>query len=217
MKTKSTPKYLKFMAAVLLPDFPRRAGKRFPGLICLLILVNLFAINPSIAQIIGGLAPVNPPAGGFRIEGDLQADTPNAGEGDWVQCAGGTCSGTHILSSTGAPLDSSTTFHLTDLYNNQLDNIFSKGKVNTNPTDTVNYKWTQSKAVGKCDMNNALIHFTTGTDGHIWVIFSADRLENTGSSYMDFEFLQNTLVKNANGTFSSQGPNGGRTPSMISS
>ena len=56
-----------------------------------------------------------------------------------------------------------------------------------------------------------LFHVTTDADGHTWVIVAADRLSTSGDSYIDFEFLQNPLTRNSNGTFSSAGLNGGRT------
>src|SRR5258706_2963806 len=40
---------------------------------------------------------------------------------------------------------------------------------------------------------------------------AADRLFTKGDAYIDFEFLQNTLTINPGGTFTSLGPDGGRT------
>src|SRR5439155_19580625 len=61
------------------------------------------------------------------------------------------------------------------------------------------------------DINNALLHVAVDTNGHSWVIVAADRLSTSGDSYIDFEFLQNSLVRTNNGKFVSAGPNGGRT------
>jgi len=47
--------------------------------------------------------------------------------------------------------------------------------------------------------------------GHTWTIVAADRASTSGDSYIDFEFLQNTLIKTNGGQFISSGPNGGRT------
>jgi len=47
------------------------------------------------------------------------------------------------------------------------------------------------------------------------VVVAADRASTSGDSYIDFEFLQNPLVAKTNGTFSSTGPNGGRTVNDI--
>src|SRR2546422_1561593 len=40
---------------------------------------------------------------------------------------------------------------------------------------------------------------------------AADRLSTSGDSYIDFEFLQNTLTRTNSGGFVSAGPHGGRT------
>ena len=49
----------------------------------------------------------------------------------------------------------------------------------------------------------------------MWAILAADRLSTAGDSYIDFELLQNLLTLNANGTFTSAGPNGGRTTNDV--
>ena len=51
--------------------------------------------------------------------------------------------------------------------------------------------------------------FDLGT--HTWVVIAADRFSTSGDSYIDFEFLQNTLTRTNNGLFVSTGPDGGRT------
>src|ERR1041384_1629176 len=48
-----------------------------------------------------GIAPVLVPAGGFAIDGDLLANTPNLGSGDWLPGTNGTGG---VLDATGAPL-----------------------------------------------------------------------------------------------------------------
>src|SRR5207248_4465295 len=60
-----------------------------------------------------GVAPVNPPTGGFAIDGDLLSNTPTspspwaANQGDWYMGTGGSC----VLNNnaTGTPVDSATT------------------------------------------------------------------------------------------------------------
>jgi hypothetical protein len=74
-------------------------------------------------------------------------------------------------------------------------------------TWTVVYK----KTVGKGDMNNAFIHFSRDVNGDLWIMMASDRLETNGTSYIDFELLQNQLVINPDNTFSSSGLDGGRT------
>src|SRR5439155_4361932 len=67
------------------------------------------------------------------------------------------------------------------------------------------------KPSSKTDINNVLVHLTTDADGHTWVVVSADRLSTSGDSYIDFEFLQNSLTRSNSGAFVSLGPDGGRT------
>jgi hypothetical protein len=150
-----------------------------------------------------GVAPVTTPTGGFAIDGNVVA---SSGRGDWMS---GTNGGAGVLVGTnGAPLNPATTFHFTDPYNSKSDNIFASGKWMDNPT---NWTWTTSAAQTKGDLNNVLIHVATDTNLHTWLILAGDRAAASGSSYIDFELLQNTMVANTNGTFSSSGPNGGRT------
>ncbi len=153
-----------------------------------------------------GTAPVNPPAGGFAIDGNLLANTPTNGIGDWVTNSG---SGGFVLKANGAVVDTNNTFHIVDLYDDGGDNIFSGGlKVNDNPNL---WTWTSSKPPAKNDINHGLLHITHDTNGHIWAAVAGDRFSENGDSYIDFEFLQNILTVNTNGTFSSAGPNCGRT------
>src|ERR1041385_2739394 len=63
-----------------------------------------------------GTALVTVPTGGFALDGDLQANTPVSGIGDWV--AGSSGSGGFVLNNDGTPVNGTTTFHLTDLFNN---------------------------------------------------------------------------------------------------
>ncbi|MFV7237000.1 hypothetical protein, partial [Flavobacterium sp. ZB4R12] len=159
-------------------------------------------------SITSGIAPVNPPTGGFHIEGNLVANTPTVDKGDWLPGTGG--SGGNVLDASGTPLNTSTTFHLTDLYNSTSDDIFGGGdKVDDNPND---WTWVSSTSNDKTDMNNALIHLTTDASGNVWFVFAADRFSNSGNAYMDFEFLQTAMTKTSGG-FSTSAPatTGGRT------
>ncbi|HXJ76800.1 MAG TPA: hypothetical protein VNM37_28340, partial [Candidatus Dormibacteraeota bacterium] len=109
------------------------------------------------AAALPGLAPVNPPVGGFRIEGDLQANTPTVGQGDWVPGPAG--SGGNVLTSNGVPVNPVLTFHLLDLYNSGTDDNFAGGdKVDDNPST---WAWTRNPVGDKVDINNALLHITT--------------------------------------------------------
>ncbi|MDH7460323.1 T9SS type A sorting domain-containing protein [Chitinophagaceae bacterium 26-R-25] len=160
------------------------------------------------SQGLAQLAPVYPPAGGFRIDGGLKANTPVVGEGDWVPGPAG--SGGFVLSAGGVPVNANTTGLKRDLFNDGNDNIFTNGsKFN----DTIgSLHWFPSSAPNKNDINNAMYHVSKDTsNNNQWIIIGGDRLATNGTSYIDFEFLQNTLVRNANGTFTGGGPAGGRT------
>ena len=71
-------------------------------------------------------------------------------------------------------------------------------------------------------MNNVYVHISkdSQTPAHRWITATADRAVNTGTAYVDFEFLQKTLTKDVNpacankppcGGFTSAGTDGGRT------
>ncbi len=175
----------------------------FKKAIPLLLATLLLYSYQALAQ----LAPVNPPKGGFRIDGGLKANTPTANEGDWVFGPGGT--GDSVLSYAGNPFNAATTGLKRDAYNSAADLIFTSGsKFN----DTVGaLRWFPSSAPNKNDINNAMYHVSKDASNNQWIMIGGDRLFQSGTSYIDFEFLQNTLVRNANGTFTGGGPAGGRT------
>jgi len=175
----------------------------------LLALGNLsaFAATPPPA----GVAPVLAPAGGLAIDGNLITGTPVANVGDWIIRTNVASPGTGgaVLGQNGAPLDVSRTFHLIDPYNANNDSTFTGGHKWFDDPNT--WEWTTGKASSKTDINNVLLHVGQDTDGHVWIAIAADRFSTSGDSYIDFEFLQNRLTKNSNGTFVSAGPHGGRT------
>ena len=150
-----------------------------------------------------GIAPVTVPAGGFSIGGEVVAGPA----GDWM--AGPSHPG--VLNSAGVPLNPGTTFHFLDPYNSGNDNVFSSAGHNKWTDDPSTWVWTKGSVNAKSDINNVLIHVATDTNLHTWLIIAGDRMQGGSDSYIDFEFLQNTLVANTNGTFTSAGPNGGRT------
>jgi len=157
-----------------------------------------------------GIAPVSPPVGGFGIDGDLKA---NATSGDWLPGPAGSQGA--VLNNDGSAVDSSTTFHITDPYDSDTDDVFGGGdKVNDDPNT---WGWTRKKTGKKVDISNALVHLTTNPGNHHqWVVVSGDRMSDLGTAYIDFEFLQHTLTLTNNtsgsaGGFASAGPDGGRT------
>src|SRR5438093_6977450 len=147
------------------------------------------------------------PVGGFAMDGDLQA---NSNTGDWIPGSG---SGGAVLTTGGIPLNPTTTFHLTDGFGAAENNFNGGLKVDNDPNV---WTWLINPTTGKDDINNALIHISTASDGHRWLVVSADRAKNNGDSYVDFEFLQSSLSITTNadgitGGFTSAGPHGGRT------
>ena len=182
----------------------------------ILSCIIVFFSTQAVAQ----LAPVNPPTGGFRIDGGLKANTLTLHEGDWVYGAGGT--GDSVISYGGIPFNATTTKLIRDQYNSSSDLIFSGSSFSDNPNTPASgsggWKWTSGTASNKCDINNALFFSTTSANNK-WVILGGDRLATTGTSYIDFEFYQGDLTRNADGTFSSVvhgggslAATGGRTP-----
>ena len=159
-----------------------------------------------------GIAPVVSPPGGLAIDGNLMANDPLADVGDWLP---GTNSGAggSVLDASGQSLNSSSTFHFVDPFNSTADLIFSGGMKWTDNPNT--WTWSSGKPSSKTDINNVLLHIATDADGHTWAIVSADRASTSGDSYIDFEFLQNTLVRSNNGNFVSAGPDGGRTANDV--
>src|SRR5262249_36523556 len=86
-----------------------------------------------------GIAPVNPPAGFFSIEGDLLANVPTSGVGDWVSNSVSSGGG-FVLYTNGAPVDTNNTFHFIDAYGSGADDNFAGGdKVHDNPNT---WSWT---------------------------------------------------------------------------
>src|SRR5204863_799522 len=140
-----------------------------------------------------GVAPILVPSGGFGIDGDLQANTPTAGAGDWLPGPAG--AGGAVLDTNGVPLNPATTFHFIDLYTSGGDNTFQGGLKWTDDPNT--WTWTTGSASSKTDITNVLMHIATDANGHSWLIIAADRASANGDSYIDFEFLQNTLTLNA--------------------
>src|SRR6185503_827430 len=133
----------------------------------LLAFLALCSLPANAAPPPSGVAPVNLPAGGFGIDGNLLPNTPAANVGDWLQ-SGAAGTGGGVLNQAGVPLNAKTTFHFIDRYGNQGgDLIFSGGlKWTDNPNI---WKWTTGKPSSKTEINNALMHIATDAEGHIWV------------------------------------------------
>ncbi|HET9057873.1 MAG TPA: hypothetical protein VFN30_13590 [Chitinophagaceae bacterium] len=155
-------------------------------------------------RVISQIAPVNPPNNKFYINGKLKADSADVG--DWVDGSG---TGGFVLTNAGIPLDSTTTGLRKEPYNSNTDSSFTQGSKFNDYISSL--RW-GGGAPDKCDINNAMYHVSTDPgNSHQWIIIGGDRLSTSGTSYIDFEFLQNTVTPNSNGTFTGGGPHGGRT------
>jgi hypothetical protein len=150
------------------------------------------------------------PASGFAIDGDLVSLQPAPAAGDWVETAPLAGSGQGVLAADGTPLNPVTTFHFIDPYDDRNnDLIFGGGSKWTG--DPNSWTWTRGKPSAKADINNVLLHVASDDIGHTWLLISADRFSTQGESYIDFELLQNPLIRTNGGAFVSAGPHGGRT------
>jgi hypothetical protein len=168
-------------------------------------------------QVAPGIVPMMPPTGGLDIEGNLRANTPTAGKGDWLPGTGGT--GMSVLNAAGVPIDADITYHSVDLFVSG-DDVFNGGqKKNDNPNSMTWRRANPSPA--KCDINHFLMHVAEDPNtNHTWIAISGDRQVTNGNSFISLQFLQKTLTQvpdnkltTLNGTFQSDAPNstGGRT------
>ena len=167
------------------------------------------------------VSPVTNPKGGFKIDGQLRANTPGAPAvqaGDWVPRVNNTPFGgagvvdSFVLSSAGVPRDNVTTRRQEDLFSSNSDDVFTQGSKFVDYISALH--WGLSGAPDKNDIHNGVFHASAdnGTPAHQWVFIGGDRLSTSGTSYIDFSFLQGTITPNAvTGTFVGSGPAGGRT------
>ncbi len=196
----------------------RTWGSKLLNLSLAVFLINLFVVTYWSSNALAqgpGVTPTDQPTGGCAIDGDLLARTPTTGlfsssNGDFLENPSAPGTGGGVFTNPGGlPMDPTTAFHIIDGVNNGDQNIFTQGSAfNDNPGS---WHWTTGSTPNKDDMNNALFHFAHDAEGHTWFMGGGDRSDVNGTSYLDFELLQNTLVKNSDGTFTSAGPDGGRT------
>ncbi|MDA0864184.1 MAG: hypothetical protein O3B88_05925, partial [Bacteroidetes bacterium] len=171
-----------------------------------LLFSGLVANNALEAQVIN----VENPSGGFEIDGNLEANSPTSGAGDWVMGSAG--SGGFVIDQSGNPLTSLTQL-FKDEYGTNSDNSFAMGSKAFDDPNT--WAWTNSSVTGKGDINNVIYHMgmdqSVPSDPQQWLMLGADRRSTNGTSYIDFEFFQAGITANPDFTFTSLGPNGGRT------
>ncbi|MFC5191432.1 hypothetical protein ACFPIK_06605, partial [Algoriphagus aquatilis] len=153
--------------------------------------------------------PVIIPIGGIEMDGNLIANSP-ANTGDWFP--GGIGSGGSVFNINGIAIDPAISFRFQDGFKNGpiSDRIFSQGTKSSD--DPNSWVWSNGDAGGKGDIGNAFLHIGTASDNDNWLVVASDRLVTNGTSYLEFEFFQNTVSRNtANNRFTSAGTSGGRT------
>ncbi|MDT8394258.1 MAG: T9SS type A sorting domain-containing protein [Bacteroidales bacterium] len=161
-----------------------------------------------------GVVPTMIPDGSFAVDGNLLARTPDSppfspDDGDFLPNDNAAGNGGYVFDLSGMPLDTLTSFHVIDGYDNADANIFTNGsKFNMDPN---NWAWRDGKPPAKDDLNHILFFFSGDSLGNIWFIGAGDRKRAKGNTYLDFELLQNSLYQNPDSTFTSMGPHGGRT------
>jgi large repetitive protein len=184
-----------------------------PGL-AMIIVSGLMFCTPEPLKAQMGVAPTTVPAGGCAIDGNLLARIPttppfSSSNGDFLPNNGAPGSGGFVFTLAGVPVDTATAFHIIDGYGASDATEFTGGsKFNNNPNT---WQWKTGNPPPKDDMNNSLFFFSSDSLGNIWFVGSGDRKSTNGNTYLDFELLQNPLYTNTDGTFTSLGPDGGRT------
>jgi hypothetical protein len=97
-----------------------------------------------------------------------------------------------------------TTFLRDDITNNDPTTFTGSNKI-FDPVST--HEWGKSPSPNKNEIQNTIAHFSYadkdlpyGNEGDLWLIFAADRQSTAGSSYIDFEILQEPLTMLKTGT-----------------
>lgn len=157
-------------------------------------------------------SPVLVPKGGFKIDGNLRANVTTAA-GDWVPRLNSqafTASvDSFVLDASGATKDNVTTRLKRDEFGNTIDDIFTQGSKFNDYISALH--WGTGGAPNKNDIHNGMFHASGDASGNQWVFIGGDRLDVSGTSYIDFQFLQGTVTLNAAaGTFTGNQPHGGR-------
>ncbi|MEP6259933.1 MAG: T9SS type A sorting domain-containing protein [Gillisia sp.] len=209
----------------------------FFGVVCIVLLMA--APLYLTAQNIQGVAPVQTPLGGFAVDGNayVRLLSPLEPGGDLfferttppplITANPGGLFHPDFFSNPPIPIETgeytyenseyliypNTYFYRDDITNNDPTIFTSSNKINDNPNT---YTWGAGSSPNKNEIQNALAHFTWGVGENsedLWMIFAADRQVTNGSSYIDFEILQNSLTREGttSGTFATAGPDGGRT------
>ncbi|MGY5851663.1 immunoglobulin domain-containing protein, partial [Salegentibacter sp. F14] len=183
-------------------------------------LISFGAYSQVISE---GAVPVQTPLGGFGVDGDAKAGTPDPTYdlvGDWFfedfndqnDTDPGGIFRRDLINETLIPIYDFTYF-LQDsipMGNMKDPTIFTTAaKIDQDPNT---YTWGEGSSPPKNEIQNVAAHFTYGDPGmndffgnpgdsdDLWVLFAADRAVTNGDSYIDFEFLQDSLTMTGLGT-----------------
>ncbi|MDR5590457.1 hypothetical protein, partial [Christiangramia sp. SM2212] len=188
---------------------PRRSFSILHFLFIPLFLLGSFVLNAQNVAV-----PVENPNGGFNIDGDLKANTPTPGIGDWFQGPSGT--GGFVFDNNGNSVNPNTSKFVSDILNTSTDR-FLKGNLNKASNSPGVWQWATSPSgpSAKSDIEHAFYHIARDANtGDQWIFVGADRISangSTGTAYIDFSFFQGTIVENSDNTFTAPGNQGGRT------
>jgi len=180
------------------------SGQKLMPLKAILILVFLAVNFNTYSQSL--VIPISEPTNGFEIDGNTRALTAV----DWFNSKTNPLTGKFIFNDDGTKNPQFVAVRLKDAYDGSgiSDTIFSGSKFVDPPTS---WKLTTGKPSGKGDINNVFFHYATYQDSQ-YLFIAADRKEITGSSYIDFEFLQDSVAINGTSFYSSNSSNtGGRS------
>uniref|UniRef100_UPI0012FFCAC0 immunoglobulin domain-containing protein n=1 Tax=Salegentibacter sediminis TaxID=1930251 RepID=UPI0012FFCAC0 len=199
--------------------------RKFTGSLGKLILLASFLLTTGVFSqvIIEGAVPVKTPIGGFAVDGDARAGVPDPTYnlvGDWFfedfndqnNTDPGGIFRRDLINETLIPIYDFTYF-LQDsipMGNMKDPTIFTTdAKIDQDPNT---YTWGEGSSPPKNEIQNVAAHFTYGDDqmldylgnpgnpDDLWVLFAADRAVTNGDSYIDFEFLQDSLTMTGLGT-----------------
>lgn len=181
-------------------------GKAYSAMLALFLA--LFVQTTLFAQ----TAPVNPPTGGFNINGQLRV---NSTVGDWFPGTG--AGGSVFTENPVTPINSGTTGIQSDAYTSN-DDVFTNGSKFNDYVS--NLRWFTNSAPDKNDINVDMYHVSRDASNNQWIFISGDRLSTNGTSYIDFELLQGSITQNSDGTFTgtpaaNKANGGGRTKDDI--
>ncbi len=150
----------------------------------------------------------------FNIDGYVERQSSTAGDWSRGSQTNGNDSG-YLIYDNGVAKAYELNFHTTDAWGNSSnDDVFSGGaKFNEDPTT---WSWGTGSVPAKNDVNNTNIHIAEATTGDLWAVVAADRASVNGTSYLDFEFLQEKLEAvapsgSSSGSFTTAATDCGRT------